>query len=171
MFWDAVGSEGVDKPKANLQLRVIVVGDCADEFIRDTLRVLDEYEVDVQLCRDIYDAAGACAANGLARGVVIGRLDELAREQGRFLRIVREGGLACYCLTDIGTKQKRKELTAALASGVSVISDAAEAGGVVGKLLASQTPGQSETTGEMNFVTDIAATRAQLDALLGGQDE
>ena len=166
----------MDKPKANLQLRVIVVGDCADEFIRDTLRVLDEYEVDVQLCRDIYDAAGACAANGLARGVVIGRLDELAREQGRFLRIVREGGLACYCLTDIGTKQKRKELTAALASGVSVISDAAEAGGVVGKLLASQlgreqTAGQSEATGEMNFVTDIAATRAQLDALLGGQDE
>lgn len=156
---------------SNLQLHAIVVGSTADEFVRHTMDLLGENSVKFVLCRDVYSAAGQLAKNQSREVLIIGRLSQLSREQGRFFNIACENGHTCCCLADGDLAQRRKQILAAMKTGSFVINEPAELGEILMKLLTDSSACSSEEN-ENNrasaFIKDeFLTTKAELDALLG----
>ncbi len=82
------------------RLHAIVVGDGADGVVRTAGQALRARGVAYSLCADVYHAAGRLAGNGAQVVLVVGRLDALGREDGRFFEIVRRRGHICCCVAD-----------------------------------------------------------------------
>jgi len=178
-----------------LQLQAVVVGGSSDELVRGVMGLAGGYGIEPVRCEDVYSAVARVAEKAGARGVVIGRLGELGREDGRFFEIARRNGFACCCLVEKDFAERRREVLTAVEAGASVVSEAAEidkvlmdlSGGgargaeeqggsktrallreVMGKILGvggAGSPGKSKAS---SFQKDeFRTTRAELDALLG----
>ena len=93
----------MSKTEINSQLHAVVVGG-ADGFAADAVDVLSRRGIECVFCDDVYSAVGAFAGNGAGPMLVIGPLDELAKEQGRFFDIVRRRGYKCCCVADEGAR-------------------------------------------------------------------
>jgi hypothetical protein len=70
----------------NMQIQAIVVGNPSDEFVRHSTNVLKNYELEFSVCPDVYQAVSQLAkTNGNV--LIVGRIEQLSRENGRFFRI------------------------------------------------------------------------------------
>ena len=162
----------MEKFGSNTQLQAIIVGSCTDEFVRCTMNLLGDYDIDFVRCEDVYSAVGELAKNNYDGNVlVIGTFEQLSREQGRFFQKAREKGLACCCLADKNSASKRKQVAAAIETGAFVINEPAEIAEVVTKLLISNSTSPSGKKGNNKASAfnedEFLTTKAERDALLG----
>ncbi len=154
----------------NLRLQVIVVGNSADEFVRHTINLLGDCGVEFVLCNDVYSAVGELAKSESRNVLVIGRLGQLSREQGRLFHMACENGYACCCLADADLVRKRKQIFAAIETGAFVINEPAKIREVVTKLLTGSgncSPGKKgNDRTAVPIKAEFLTTKAELDALL-----
>lgn len=159
----------MEKFGSSTQLYAMVVGSSADEFVRHTMNLLGDCGVEFVLCEDVYLAVGELAKNTLGKTIVIGRLEQLSREQGRFFQKVSENGFCC-CLADTNSARKRKQILAAMEAGAFVINEPAEIGEVITRFVAGGLASSSEKKGNNGasaFIKDeFLTTKAERDALL-----
>ena len=111
---------------SGMQLQAVVVGGSSDELVRGVISLAGGYGIEPVRCEDVYSAVGRVAERPGARGVVIGRLGELAREDGRFFEIARRNGFACCCLVEKDLAERRRAVLAAMEAGASVVTEASE---------------------------------------------
>ena len=180
----------------NLELEAIVVGGSSDEFVQCVMNSLGGCGVEAILCEDVYSAVGKAAVGRGSNGVVIGRLGQLGREQGRFFHIARRNGFACCCLADRDLPARRGQILSAIKAGVFVVTqpteilevlmelwggddvgppDEQQPGGAealldraIEKLLTGGRAGSSGNSWVSHFFKDeFLATSDELDALFG----
>ncbi len=151
------------------KFKAIVVGKDGDEFVRQSHKLLNDYEIELICCGNVYSAASHLAKNTYNNTVVIGRLEQLSREKGRFLQKIREKDIICFCLVDGSSAQK--QISAAKQMQAFVINEPAEIGEVMLKLLAGDLAGslrKKAGSGPSAFIKEgFLPTKAELEALLG----
>ena len=153
------------------RLQAIVVGNSASGLVCGTADLLREYGVEFAVCEDIYSVVAKLAKNTYSDVLVIGRLEQLSREDGRFFQKMNEKGFSCCCLADGGCEQKRKQVSAATAAGAFVINQLGQIEEVIAKLPAeysdSSAARKTNNTAAVFNRNDFRTTQAELDALLG----
>ncbi len=127
--------EIMDKQTCSRQPAALIVGRPSDEFVRHAIGALGRHNVEFVLCEDVYDAVSKAARQEGGNILVIGRLGELSREQGRFFRIVCGSGFSCCCLADGDVVRRQDRILGALENGVLMIREPMEIEGVVAALL------------------------------------
>ncbi|MBN1360191.1 MAG: hypothetical protein JW993_06345 [Sedimentisphaerales bacterium] len=145
---------------------VLVVGDALDELVAQTLRVANEYEVDVTRCDDIYWAVAELAGRRHGSVLLVGRFGALAREHGRLFVVSVRNGARCCCLLDRDNPSGQDRLLAAGQAGVVFIGRVEE----VESILVDWLAGHRCRDGVGGcWLTDdeFRATEAELNALLG----
>jgi hypothetical protein len=175
------------------QLQAIVVGGSSDEFVRGASNLLDSYGLDIIRCPDVY--SGVSRLRETPGGVVVGRFEELCKEDGRFFDIARAYGFACCCFVDEGFAGNRRELVKAMERGVFFVTGTEEIeevltrfsgpdnaleperrndagrgliGNVIKTILGDTAPQSSKPRAKSGFSKDeFSMTKAELDALLG----
>ena len=162
------------------QLQVIAVGGSSDEFVRAVLNLSGRYGLDTVLCEDVYSSV--CKLGEALGGVVVGRQEELGREDGRFFDIARIYGFTCCCFVDKAFAGKQQELVKAMGRGVLVVTelgeidellmDFAKRGGVYNSRARGDDErgvvGRPEVERTSGLLRDeFRMTKAELDALLG----
>jgi hypothetical protein len=161
----------VAKAGSNLPLQVIVVGSSADQFVRHTTNLLGDCGLEFILCDDVYSAVGELAKSESRNVLVIGRLGQLSKEQGRLFHMACENGYACCCLADADLVRKQKQILTAIETGAFIIHEPAEIREVVTKLLAGSgdcSPGnKGNDKATATIKAEFLTTKAELDALLG----
>jgi hypothetical protein len=185
-----VGLAGFD---VGFQLQAIVVGGSSDEFVRIASGLLDSYSLAIIRCPDVYSSVPRLHEG--PGGVVVGRFEELRKEDGRFFDIARAYGFACCCFVDEAFAGNRREIFKAMERGVFIVTKAEEieeilaglsgsgnarepkvrnkgerglVGNVVEKILGGTTPQRSKPRAKSGFSKDeFSMTQAELDALLG----
>ena len=172
-----VGSAGFG---LDSQLQAIVVGSSSDEFVRDVLNLSGRYDLDTVLCEDVY--SGICKLGEALGGVVVGRHEELAREDGRFFDVARRYGFTCCCFVDKNVAGRQRELLKAMEHGALLVTEL----GKIDELLMELADrngahesrargdggrgliGRSPAAGASGLLKDeFLMTKAELDALLG----
>jgi len=161
----------VKNSRAIRKLKAIVVGNDGDEFVRQSHKLLNDYEIELICCDNVYSAASQLAKNTYNNTVVIGRLEQLSREKGRFLRKIREKDIICFCLVDGSSAQKQRQTSAAKQMQAFIINEPAEIGEMMLKLLAGDLAGSSKKkarSAPSSFIEKgFLPTKAELEALLG----
>lgn len=152
----------------NRLFRGMVVGDLDDRFVRYAANLLCEFGVDCLECDDVYSAVAELSkTEELSDVLVIGRFEQLSREDGRFFEIVAQKGFKCCYLTDEVHKQKK--ICQWRHGDVFVVGEYHELDAILTKLI-SRNWSSSKVRGDNgpNFNREeFAATKAELDALLG----
>lgn len=175
------------------QFQAIVVGGSSDDIVRSSSSVLEARGLDIIRRPDIYSSISRLReARG---GVVVGRLEDLCREGGRFFEIARAHGFLCCCFVEKCFAWNRRELVEAIERGVFIVTEAEEieealaafAGqirvsepeernddkrglvhNVVDKILGETTRARSNADAKSGFSKDeFRMTKAEFDALLG----
>jgi len=145
---------------------VVVVGDPAEAPVQTAVRLARAGGLEVRCCADVYAAVAALAGAAGRRLLVVGKMQDLARENGSFFSLLAAHAVRCYCLLDGDRPAGAAPLHAALQAGTTLISAASELEGVLREGLApvpsSGVPRTTNTEQE-----DLRATEAELSALLG----
>jgi len=172
-----VGSAGFG---LDSQLQAIVVGSSSDEFVRDVLNLPDGYNIEIVRCEDVY--SGVCKLGEALGGVVVGRHEELAREDGRFFDVARKYGYTCCCFVDKNLAGRQRELAKAMERGALLVTELGEIDEVLMELSHRSSAhksrargdggrgliGRSPAGGASGLLKDeFLMTKAELDALLG----
>lgn len=149
--------------------QAVVVGDSDDEFVIYAAMLLEGEGITFSCCDDVYSTVAKLAKEANEIVLIIGRLSELNKEQGRFFHIAVEKGCYCCCLAEAKSTW-RQQLPVVGEMGASIINRPAELKDVVAELLAngwicSAGKKQEKRTPSFNR-NDFAPTRAELDALL-----
>lgn len=175
------------------QLQAIVVGDSSDDFVRGASNLLESRGIDVVRCLEVYSSVPKL--QGAIGGIVIGRFDELCKEDGRFFEIAQDYGFTCCCLVDTDFAVNRRELVEAMEQGVLLLTEAEQieealvdlskqstigkrrnrrdnerglVGNVVDTILGDASPKRPGARGKAGFSKgEFSMTQAELDALLG----
>ncbi|UCG46490.1 MAG: hypothetical protein JSU94_13410 [Phycisphaerales bacterium] len=138
-----------------------IVGRPSDELVRHAIGALGRYNVEFVLCEDVYDAVSKLARQEGGNILVIGRLGELSREEGRFFRIVCGGGFSCCCLADGDVVRRQDRILGALENGVVMIREPMEIEGVVAALLrgaAGRPPGKERKSKTRRGIEGVVST-------------
>jgi len=160
----------VKKSNTSHQLRVLVVGDSCDEFIRFVMSVLCDYSVDFEHVTDVYQAMGRLAKNAFEDGVVVGRFEELGLENGRFFEKAGEMSLECCCFAAADFSKQAERVSIAGGGHVSVITETQQlermlaglfAGGSV--FSADRKVKDSSDFSQQRFITTEAERKALLE--------
>jgi len=175
-------------------LKAIIVGGSSDDLVRRVADIPGRHGIEGVRCDDVYSAVAKVGEG--PGGVVIGRLGELGREDGRFFDIARAYGFVCCCFVDKDVAGRRREILAAMERGAVVVTElkeleemlmklarsrdgceAGEQGGggegrgignVVEKILGDGGAGPSGVSKGSSFrKDDFLVTNDELDALLG----
>jgi hypothetical protein len=146
------------------RLCVIVVRELREQVVAEVTRVAADYEVDVTLCDDVYGAVVVLARSTGSCALTVGRLRELARENGRFFRVAARNGARCCAWLDEDDPAERNVVLSVVRAGASVIDRIEEIGGVVENWLA-RTGCHGDGTGATD--QQWRASEAELNALLG----
>ena len=185
-----VGLAGYD---LNSQLQAIVVGSSSDDFVRNVLNLSVSHDLDIVRCDDVYSSV--CKLDEAVVGVVVGRFEELCREDGRFFDIARAHGFRCCCFVDKAAARRQRELVQAMKRGVFIVTEIGKIdevltelsgghsvaksraaddgrrgliGNVIDKILGDGVVGRPVTGGASGFLKDeFLMTKAETDALLG----
>lgn len=155
------------------KLKAIVVGKDGDEFVRQVYKLLNDYEIELICCNNVYTAVSQLAKKTHNNTVVIGRLEQLSREKGRFLQKIREKDIVCCCLVEGNSEQKRRQISAAKQMQAIIINEPAEIEEIMLELSAGDSASplkKKANSGSSASVKDeFAVSKAELEALLGGQ--
>ncbi len=147
---------------------VIVVGDSDQEFVREMVRMTRACGVEPALCADVYAAVAAAAGAAGRRTLVLGRMQELSRENGRFFPLAAANAVDCCGLLDSGPAV-RPGLGAALQAGARLVGAAGDVRAILRDWLAAG-QGQARPRNLPDLQEDdLHATEAELSALLGQQ--
>ena len=148
---------------SNQDLHAIIIGNSGDEFVRHIIKLLGIYEIEHVLCGDIYRAFSWLLRNGRGKVLVVGRIEHLNREEGRFLQKVSDGRGLCCCFADKHLTRRQERILAVEEKGAFVISESKEVEGILKKLLVGKKSNvKASTFNRDEFLT----TKAELDALL-----
>ena len=165
----------MSKGDSNLSLQVVLIGGLADEFVRQVKNILERLGVEFVLCDNVYSAVGDLAKIEGPNVLIVGRVGQLSKEQGRFFHIARVKGYRCCCLADRDLVRWQKLILQAIESGVYLIDKPAEIEEVLMKVLAEtkvSSSGEKENRRASGFLKDeFRTTKAELDALLEVQSD
>ncbi len=146
---------------------VIVVGDPCSEFVRATVRLAQQYEVEAVQCEDVYAAVAASAQASGRQTLVIGALRDLAREDHRFFRIAEANALRCCCLIEKDLGAASRGILAALRTGAAFVENRNQIDAVFSEWLAHGAGRAARVSLRDLMDEDLRATEAELSALLG----
>ena len=152
-----------------LDPQVIVVGDPDSEFAREMVRLTREHGVEPVPCHDVYAAVAETAGTSGRRTLILGRMRELSRENGRLFPLAAANAACCCCLLDAGMTAGQGMVFAALKAGAAVVGETQEVRAALQDWLASgkHRPRRADL-GDLQE-DDLRATEAELSALLGQQ--
>jgi len=150
----------------------IVLGSVADDFVRHAMDLLDEGGVEFTLCEDVYSAVAMLAKNDEAgNALIIGRVEQLSREEGYLFKKLQGSNLVCCCFADGNLVRKQRQILSAIQAGAFVINDPARMRELIAKFSrgdwacsASEIKDKSSSALDDEFII----TKAEMDALLGG---
>lgn len=145
---------------------VVVVAAAHDALATATTRLAAEYELDVRRCDDVYAAVAEVALPQDRCILVVGRLEELAKEDRRFFAIAARHGARCCALLEGAASMEPNVVPTALHTGAFLVGTTGEIRGVFDAWLAA--PGgcpSSEAT--ICLDEECRASEAELNALLG----
>ncbi len=146
------------------QMQAIIIGNSSDEFVRHTIDVLGSYELEFSVCPDVYQAV-CVLAKTTGKVLIVGRIDQLNREDGRFFRIAGKKKALCCCLADTSSAKQYLRSLSMIGTDAFVINEPAEIEDVVTRLL-SVSHDQPRAASH-----EVRLTSEELDALLGGRGE
>ncbi len=156
---------------------VIVVGEPGSEWVQTIVRLAREREIDAVPCANVYAAVVAVAQAPGRRLLVVGRIQELAVENGAFWGISAAHAARCCCLLDPGRPTGSQELLMALRANATLLGAVPDVRAVLKDWLATAEPqaapcrgwGAAHTKRPVREETyeDLRATEAELSALLG----
>ena len=150
----------------------IVLGSVADDFVRHAMDLLAEGGVEFILCEDVYSAVATLAKNDIAENVlIIGRLEQLSKEEGCFFQKLHKGGLVCCCFAAGNLIRRQKQILSAMEAGAFVIDDPARMRELIAKFSAGSLARSSSEIKDKSlsaFDDEFIITKAEMDALLGG---
>ncbi len=165
----------MSKGDSNLPLQVVLIGGLADDFVRQTMNLLERLGVEFVLFDNVYSAVGDLAKRESPDTLIVSRIGILSKEQGRFFHIARAKGYRCCCLADRDLVGRQKLILQAIESGAYLIEKPAEIEEVLMKVLASGkvcSSGEKENRRASGFLKDeFRTTKAELDALLEVQSD
>ena len=142
-------------------LRAVVIGMPDDEFIGYVSAMLQEYEIEKISCQDVYSAVVELAKTGWQDIFIVGRMERLAWEKGRFLQKAAEHNAACICLWPKGDVRE----TYNGADTVKIITEQGPFEETLKSLLGCG--GESCVKDGKQFnANQFLTTKAELDALL-----
>lgn len=155
--------------RSNNLANAIVVGDSADEFVRYTVNLLGGCGIEFVHCEDVYSAVVKSAGEESKNTLVVGRFEELNREQGRFFHKANERGFVCCCLANGDFVRRQKQILAAIITGAFIVNEPSEVEGIVTDMLSGEPacPCGKRKDKKSAFNRDkFLATEAELEALL-----
>jgi hypothetical protein len=149
---------------------VIVVGNPHSESAREMVRLAQEYQVRAVRCDDVYMAVAQMTAAG-RRALIVGRIQDLARDNGGLLIFAAARGIRCGCLLETNSRAGREGIRAALRAGASLCFEMQEARALLEDWLTGP-PGRTSRAPMPGLrEEDLETTAAELGALLGQQSE
>ncbi len=154
-------------------LQVIIVGSSADSFVRDALNLSNGCNGDTILCEDVYSCVSKLGRAG--GGIVVGRLEELSKEEGRLFDVARMYGYKCCCFVDRDVAGRQKELLKAMERGALLAAEVEQIGEMLMKLSDRGSASEATTRGgeppagatSSFFKDEFLITKDEMDALLG----
>ena len=154
------------KENPGLGVRVVVVGGPDEALTQTAARLARAGGLEVLPCADVYAAVAALAEAAGRRLLVVGKMQDLARENGSFFAVLAAHAVRCCCLLDGERPAGATPLHAALRAGTTLISAASELEGVLRAELALA-PSSGAPRAVPTEYEDLRATEAELSALLG----
>ena len=160
---------------SDLPLLVVLVGGLKDEFVRLTKNIIERLGIEFLLCDSVYSAVGDLVKIESPNVLIIGRLELLSKEQGRFFHIARINGYRCCCLADRDLVARQKLILKAIESGACLIDKPAEIEQVLMRFRAGgdiRSSAEKENRRASGFLKDeFRTTKDELDALLEVQSD
>lgn len=144
---------------------VVVVAAAHDALATATARLAAEYELDERRCDDVYAAVAEVALLQDRCILVVGRLEELAKEDRRFFAVAARHGARCCALLEATAPIEPNVVPAALRMGVFLVGTTSEIKGVLDAWLTSAGCPASEAM--ICLDEECRASEAELNALLG----
>ena len=144
-----------------------MISDAADEIVDYVKNLLSGYEIESQITANIYEAVGQLAKSDTRNIFVVGRFEQLNKEKGRFFQKLAEKNINCCCVAP--RQLTAEQLAAAKEAHASIVNELKEIETVFTLYLESGTVGRevpNQISDEFN-AGDFAATKAEIDALLG----
>jgi hypothetical protein len=117
-------------------------------------------------CDDVYAVVATTAGAGDRPTLVLGRIQDLSRENGRFFPLAAANGVCCCCLLDPSPAARQGLVYAALQAGTLVVAAVGEVRAILQDWLAD---GRRRPNLRALPEDDLRATEAELSALLGQQ--
>jgi len=157
----------VKNRESGQQVHVIIIDSSADEFVRRTLKLVSDCEIDYELCPDIYSAAAQLVTNHKRNIFIIGRFEALNKEAGWIFRKADEGDVCCCCLAC--SAASRRKAAAFKGAGIFVVSELEDVEAEVMKVLQTGfafAPRIGKRSSVVFNREQFAASRAEIDALL-----
>ncbi len=162
----------VKKSNSKQRFDAIAVGAASDDFVQYTMDLLDESGVDFILCGDVYSAVVTLAkSNEVGNILIIGRLEQLSREEGHLFQKLRESSLVCCCFAGGNLVHRQKQILTAMEAGAFVIEDPGRMRELIAKFSAGDLAYPLSEIKDKNLSTfddEFTVTEAEMDALLGG---
>ncbi len=159
---------------------VIVVGEAGSAFVETAVRLAGASRLEALRCADIYAAVAALAGAAGRRLLVVGPIQDLARENGSFFDLAAAHAACCCGLLDGNRPAGPEHLRPALRAGAVLIGAASDLQGVLQDWLTRAPPpglpraarkaspaGRPARAGADTTFEDLRATEAELNALLG----
>lgn len=150
----------------------IVLGSVEDDFVRESMGLLAEGGVEFILCEDVYSAVATLAKNDIAENaLIIGRVEQLSREEGYLFQKLQGSNLVCCCFADGNLVRRQKQILSAMEAGAFVIDDPAGMRELIAKFSAGSLARSSSEIKNKSlsaFDDEFIITKAETDALLGG---
>lgn len=147
-------------------LCMVVIGTASAQFVQDSFRLADEYEVAFVRCDDVYSAVAEVAGRPKRSCLIVGTAAELAREQGRFFSIAAAHAAHCASVTDHLDTMQQRTLVEAARAGASIVTGIDDLRAVVEDWLVRSTCDSSQRQEDDLLSPAFQATDEELRALL-----
>ncbi len=149
---------------------VIVVGEPGSELVQTIVQLARERAIDTVPCANVYEAVVAVAQAAGRRILVVGRIRDLAVDNGIFLRIGAARAARCCCLLEADRTAGPQDLLVAARANATMIGAVPEVRAVLRDWIATAgphaAPPAKRPVREEGY-EDLRATEAELSALLG----
>ncbi len=158
------------KDEASLGSCVIVVGEPGSAWVQTVVQLAREREIDAVPCANVYRAVVAVAQAGGRRILVVGRIRDLAVDNGAFLRISAAHGARCCCVLEADQTAEPQDLRAASQGNATMVGAVPEVRAILRDWSAAAGPHEVPPVQRLardQGYEDLRATDAELRALLG----
>jgi hypothetical protein len=148
---------------------VIVVGEPGSELVQTMVRLAREREIGAVPCANVYEAVVAVGQAAGRRILVVGRMRDLAVDNGIFLRISAARAVRCCCLLEAGRTAGPQDVLAASRANATMVGAVPEVLAVLQDWLATAGPqaaAPAQRPVREQGYEDLRATEAELRALL-----